>query len=150
MSHKKILAISSGGGHWKELLRVLPGFESYEVVFATVDSAYRHDVSGSRLYQVTDSCQWDRGALLKTFLEVLWVVVKERPAVVFSTGAAPGFFGLFWGKLLGARTIWLDSVANVDRLSLSGRLARRFADLWLTQWPHLACEDGPVCRGQVL
>ena len=70
--------------------------------------------------------------------------------VVISTGAAPGFFGLAFGKLLGARTIWIDSMANVEELSLSGRQVRRFADLWLTQWPHLARPDGPRYEGGVV
>ena len=54
------------------------------------------------------------------------------------------------GRLLGARTIWLDSIANVDELSLSGLKARRHADLWLTQWPHLARPEGPFYMGAVM
>jgi hypothetical protein len=69
---------------------------------------------------------------------------------VISTGAAPGLFGVAIGSLLGARTIWVDSIANGEELSLSGHRARRFADLWLTQWPHLASKDGPFYRGSVL
>jgi hypothetical protein len=34
--------------------------------------------------------------------------------------------------------VWIDSVANVEELSLSGRLASERVDLCLTQWPHLA------------
>ena len=46
------------------------------------------------------------------------------------------FFVLRWaGDLL---SFLLDSVANVDELSLSGRLASETADLCLTQWPQLA------------
>ena len=33
---------------------------------------------------------------------------------------------------------------------MSGRVAGRVADLWLTQWPHLARDEGPFCRGSVL
>jgi hypothetical protein len=44
--------------------------------------------------------------------------------------------------MVGARTIWLDSIANSDRPSLSGTFARPFASLWLTQWKHLA--DGAL------
>jgi hypothetical protein len=51
--------------------------------------------------------------------------------------------------MLGARTVWLDSIANVEILSRAGRLAGPIADLWLTQWPHLASEEGPHCAGSV-
>ena len=70
------------------------------------------------------------------------MLLRERPHVVISTGAAPGYLALRAGKLLGARTIWIDSVANVEELSLSGRMSSSVADLCLTQWPHLA--DGDV------
>jgi hypothetical protein len=52
--------------------------------------------------------------------------------------------------LLGAKTVWIDSIANVQTLSMSGRLVRHFADLWLTQWPHLAHADGVRFEGAVL
>jgi hypothetical protein len=70
--------------------------------------------------------------------------------VVISTGAAPGYFALRFGKRLGARTIWLDSIANVDELSLSGQRAGKYAGLWLTQWQHLATPAGPHFAGAVL
>ena len=52
--------------------------------------------------------------------------------------------------MLGARTLFLDSIANAEELSLSANLARRHCDLVLTQWPHLAEGDGPGYRGSVL
>jgi hypothetical protein len=42
------------------------------------------------------------------------------------------------GKMLGAQVIWIDSITNVERISLSGRIVRRIADLFLVQWPELA------------
>ena len=47
---------------------------------------------------------------------------------------------------MGARTIWIDSMANVDKMSMAGRLARRYSDLWLTQWPHLGVAGGSLLR----
>jgi hypothetical protein len=55
-----------------------------------------------------------------------------------------------FGKWLGARVVWVDSIANVEELSMSGAKAGSFVDLWLTQWPHLARESGPHCFGNVL
>ena len=70
--------------------------------------------------------------------------------VVISTGAAPGLLCLPAARLIGARTLWIDSIANGERLSLSGRIARRLAHECLTQWEHLACEPKPKYRGAVL
>ena len=78
------------------------------------------------------------------------MLLRERPDVVVSTGAAPGFLALRLGKLLRARTIWVDSIANAEELSLSGRRIGPHADLWLTQWEPLARPEGPLYRGAVL
>ena len=88
-------------------------------------------------------------ALARSALEILRVLARERPDVVVSTGAAPGYLTIRAARLFGARTAWIDSVANVEELSLSGRMASTRADLCLTQWPHLA--GGRVrYRGAVL
>ena len=66
------------------------------------------------------------------------------------TGAGPGYFAVRLGKLFGMKTIWIDSIANVERLSLSGRQVEPYADLWLTQWSHLAGVGGPRYAGAML
>lgn len=76
--------------------------------------------------------------LLGVFIRCLVIVLRERPDIVISTGAAPGCLMCFLGKLSGAKVVWLDSITNVEQLSLSGRLIRPFADLFLVQWPDLA------------
>ncbi|WP_299235919.1 hypothetical protein [uncultured Halomonas sp.] len=71
------------------------------------------------------------------------IVRRSQPDLVISTGAAPGLLVLFAGFLLGKKTLWVDSIANCRRLSLSGRAAKLFATRVLTQWPDLA--TGRVC-----
>lgn len=147
---KKVLAVASGGGHWVQLLRLRTAFAGCEVVFATVQASYAEQVPGARFYKITDATRWSRWDLVKMMAQVCWIVLRERPDVVVSTGAAPGVVALRLGKWLGARTIWLDSIANVEQMSMSGLRVRHFADLWLTQWAHLASEDGPRYVGEVL
>jgi len=88
--------------------------------------------------------------LLILACNLIWIFIKEKPGVVISTGAAPGYFALLLGKWFGARTIWIDSMANIEDLSMSGSRVGRYADLWLTQWPHLAKSEGPHYAGGVL
>jgi UDP-N-acetylglucosamine:LPS N-acetylglucosamine transferase len=150
VARQKLLAISSGGGHWVQLLRIGTAFESCDVTFVTTHESYRSQVNGHRFLTVTDSNLSTKFRLLKTAAEVAWIILTERPDIVVSTGAAPGYFALRLGHLMGAKTIWLDSIANVDRLSVSGRQIGRCADLWLTQWPDLAKAGGPYYVGSVL
>lgn len=131
-------------------MRVLPSFEGHDLAFVTTNRSFSDPVRKFRFYLVEDSNISCKLRLILTFLGMALVVLKERPHIVFTTGAAPGFFAIVLGRLLGAKTIWLDSLANLNRLSLCGSFVRRFADLWLTQWPHLSCEGGPEFKGSVL
>jgi len=141
------VAIASGGGHWVQICRLRPLLDDFDVIYVSVDPSDAEDVGGRRLELVRDASRWNKLALFLQALQILRILVQLRPDVVISTGAAPGFFGLLFGKMLGARTVWIDSLANVAELSLSGRWVRRFADLWLTQWPHLARPEGPQYVG---
>ncbi len=132
------------------MLRLRPAFEGQQTVYVTTDAAYAKDVAGSKLMVVTDANRNVPLKLIRSFFEVLWNVVRTRPDVVISTGAAPGLFGILFGRLVGAKTIWVDSIANAERLSMSGRLASKLAHIALTQWPHLEATPSPSYHGSIL
>lgn len=150
MEQKRVLAIASGGGHWQQLMRLRPAFENQRAIFVTTDEAYAVDVPGSDLFVVTDANRDHPMKLIRSAWEVFSRVVRLRPDVVISTGAAPGLFGIIFGRLVGARTIWVDSIANAEALSLSGRIALKASHVALTQWPHLAETRGPRYHGSIL
>lgn len=146
----KVLAISSSGGHWEQLMLVVGCFAGDDIVYANTLDGLAQKSGVSPAYLVMD-CNRDRVMdNLRCASQVFSIIRKEKPDVIISTGAAPGIIALMIGKLMGARTIWLDSVANSERLSLSGKMAGRIADLWLTQWAHLATKNGPQYFGSVL
>jgi len=146
---KKVLSVASGGGHWIQLLRLSPAFEGCEVRFVTTNHDFGKNVD-SPVYVVNDSNINQKFKVSFMFLQMLWILIKYRPDVVITTGAAPGFAAIFWGKLFKAKTIWIDSIANAGELSGSGKRAKRFADVWLTQWEHLESESGPRFEGRVV
>ncbi len=148
----RILAIASGGGHWEQLLIISAAFDGHEVSFAnTLDGLAER--SGIAECRVISDCNRDQPlASLRSAWDSLALILRIRPEIVVTTGAAPGLIALFWGRLLGARTIWIDSVANSEQLSMSGKIARRIAHLHLTQWQHVAEAAGGKTRflGSVL
>ena len=144
----RVLALSSGGGHWLQLCRLAPAWQGHEVVSACTAAGPPMPGGVIRHHVLPDATRWDRIGLIKLTLAVGAVVLRERPQVIITTGAAPGLLGLCWGRLIGAHTVWIDSLANVDALSGAGRLAAFVADEWLTQWPHLQ-RMGPAHRGDL-
>ena len=151
-SGPKVLAISSGGGHWVELMRLEPAFDGCEVCFASVCEGFRREVesTGRRFHCIPDTTRWSFGRIPWALLVILKVLIRERPDVIITTGAAPGYLACIAGKILGIRCCWVDSIANAEELSLSGTKARRWIDLLLTQWPNLARDNGAQYRGNVL
>jgi UDP-N-acetylglucosamine:LPS N-acetylglucosamine transferase len=145
----KVLAVASAGGHWAQLQRLTPAFEGCETVFVSTMDPGLSDAN-ARVYVVPNAHRSTKLNVLKLLGAMLRITLAERPDVVISTGAAPGYIALRCGRLIGARTVWVDSIANVDQLSMSGRLAQRVADLCLTQWPHLARPKGPFFAGRVM
>ena len=156
----RVLAIASGGGHWTQLLRLRPAWDGCTVSYATTHPGYRKDIAtlhageSVRFHVVPDANMSQKIQLGWQLLAVARVLVRERPDVVVTTGASVGYFALRLGRFLGARTIWVDSIANGAELSLAGQRVRRYADLWLTQWPDLAggseSDDQPGYRGAVI
>jgi len=148
---RRLLAVASGGGHWMQLRRIVPAFEGFETVYASVDQDPPAALAGQRYYRVRDASRRRPLAFAPLVPQLARILLKERPEVVVTTGAAPGLVALALARrLVGSRTVWIDSIANVERLSTSGEQARRVADVWLTQWEHLARPEGPHFWGAVL
>ena len=147
---RRVLLISSGGGHWVQLLRLQSAWTRHEAVYVTVQAHYAEQVPGHVFHTITDATRWDRWRIFRMVVEVAVLVLRLRPDVIVTTGAAPGVVALRVGKWLGASTVWIDSIANVEAVSLSGIKVRACADLWLTQWEHLARPEGPYYTGSVL
>ena len=146
----KVLAIASGGGHWVQLMRLRPAFADAKMTFVTVRPTYQSDVPGEDFRVIPDATRWNKFKLLFMAAKIFWIVATVRPDVVVSTGAAPGYFAIRFGRWLGARTCWLDSIANAEELSLSGQQIRPHASIVLTQWPHVAESSGVEFAGSVL
>lgn len=146
---KKILAVSSSGGHWIQLNRLRPFLSQYNTIYVSTDKSLKVTVTED-YYSVRDASMWDKFGLVIQSLQIFFIILRVRPDIIISTGAAPGFFAILIGKVFRKKTIWIDSIANADEMSLAGMKIKKFADVWLTQWPELATDEGPSYKGQVL
>lgn len=141
MKSLKICLVASAGGHLSQLLSLAPVWQGREVVIVSTGEMVREKIEKLGTAYVVGECNRQQpvktlGVMFKCF-KIVW---NERPNVILSTGAAAGFLVCCWGKLLGAKVIWVDSIANAQKLSMSGRMIRPFADLILSQWPDVAAK----------
>lgn len=80
-----------------------------------------------------------------------WKVLREeRPDVIVTTGAAVAIPFFFVGRVLGAKTVYIEVIDRVNAPTLSGRLCRPMTDLFVVQWPEMeSVYRGSVCLGSV-
>lgn len=147
---RRILAVSSGGGHWVQMMRLRPAFAGAEVHYATVDGSVAEVVSPAPVHVYPDANKDTPLRLALAAARLAIIVLRVRPDVVVSTGAAGGYLAIRFARLLGARTMFIDSIANARQLSVSARLAQKAADIVLSQWPAVARANGVAYRGAVL
>ena len=76
--------------------------------------------------------------ILSTLTRALYFVLRERPDVIITTGSLPIAIVCVVAKCFGSKIVWIDSVAQFEDLSMSGKLMLNKADLLLTQWPEIA------------
>ena len=139
VKRKKICLAASAGGHLSQLLLLEQLWESNEVVCVSTGMMVKEKLQEIGRTYIVGECNNQQP--VRTFFvafKCLFIVLKEKPDIIISTGAAVGFLICFWAKLFGAHVIWVDSIANTEDLSLSGRMIRRYANLILSQWPHVA------------
>ena len=148
----KVLAVSSPGGHWVQLTRICRKLEDrHDIVYASPRSQYQLSAKDQCVvHNILDAAADKKWRLLPLVFQVLYLIAREHPNVIISTGAAPGVVAILLGKVLGRRTVWIDSIANVESLSSSGRMVQRYTDVVLTQWEPLSDDESILYRGAVL
>jgi len=148
---KKLIAVASVGGHWVQLLRITKNLEDeYDLRYISTNPKWARLVN-KQFYSVPEFSHWNIWKILPSIPRIFFILMKEQPDAVISTGAAPGLLTVLIAKyFFRKKTIWIDSIANVVRLSASGRLAQKFGiDYIYTQWKHLA-NDKVKFAGTVL
>lgn len=147
---KRVLAIASGGGHWQQLMLLRPAFAGQDVFYISTLPGLP-EADNAHPFAIVPDCNRHRPIdAVRSTAAIGWHVLRRRPHLVITTGALPGLIALVFGRLVGARTVWIDSVANAERLSMSGAVAKRVAHHCLCQWQHVAEETGAEFAGSVL
>jgi UDP-N-acetylglucosamine:LPS N-acetylglucosamine transferase len=119
-------------------MKISQSWQHHSVVYVSTLAVVRDSIERLGPVHIIGECNRQHPfKALAVLLRSVRVVWKERPDVVLTTGSLPLAMVALVAKLFGAKIIWIDSITNVERLSMSGRLVRPFADVCLTQWAHL-------------
>ncbi len=141
---KKILFISSTGGHLSEMLMLSPMFEKYDYHIITEKTKsnmfllekYPNKVDfllyGTKTHFLTYPFK-----LIYNTLKSLLLYFKIRPKVIITTGAHTAGPMCCIGKLFGSKIIYIETLANSKTKTVTGRIIYHFADLFIVQWESM-------------
>jgi len=138
---RKDLAICvacSPGGHMIQAKRFEEAYRDYRHFFFTFRGAVAEDLRKTEVvYAIPNVVRQNPLSWLTGVLLSFVIACKTRPDVVLTTGAGVVVFFCVFAKLLGAKLVYIESVANIKRPTLTARILYPFADLFLVQWPGL-------------
>jgi UDP-N-acetylglucosamine:LPS N-acetylglucosamine transferase len=131
----KICVVSSIGGHLDEVMQLYPVIREHDWFFVVnAEGSIPKEIQGRTIRVTHSERDWK---LLVNFWEAAKVIFRCRPDVILSFGAGPAVpFGVV-GKLVGARVVFVETFAAVEKPTLTGRLMYRISDLFIFQWKKL-------------
>ncbi|MBN2248006.1 MAG: UDP-N-acetylglucosamine--LPS N-acetylglucosamine transferase [Coriobacteriia bacterium] len=147
-----VCLVCSSGGHFAELYRLQEAWRGFEPVWITFDSHDTRSVlRGQRMICAYGPTNRNLVNLARNTVLAWRVLSRERPMAVVSTGAGVAVPFLLVARLRQIAGVYIESLARVSDLSLSGRITYHLASEFLVQWPGLT-ERYPRARyeGRVL
>jgi hypothetical protein len=136
MKKLKICVVASPGGHLTQVLRISRAWKQYSAFYVSTSQTVASSLTKrGRYYIIEESGRGHFFSTFKCLVQCIRIIIREKPNVIISGGSGCGSFLCVIGKLFGAKAVWLDSIANVDKMSLSGMVTRPFVDLCIVQWP---------------
>lgn len=138
---KKVIFISSTGGHLVELLKLENIFSNYDFCVVTEKISTTDSIKkkyGKKVYRLIYGTKDHKliypFKLLVNCLFSLYIYIKERPEFIVTTGAHTAGPMCCIGKLFGSRIIFIESMANLATKTITGRLVYPISDLFIVQW----------------
>ncbi|MED9979114.1 MAG: PssD/Cps14F family polysaccharide biosynthesis glycosyltransferase [Bacilli bacterium] len=147
MNKKKVLFISSTGGHLEELTQLKSMFDRYDYYLVTEKTKSNMSLLKKYPKRVSFLIYGTYTTFLKKitypfkliancFIS-LYIYIKVRPKFIVSTGAHTAGPMCLIGKIFGSKIIFIETFANSKTRTKTGRIVYKFADLFIVQWKEM-------------
>lgn len=133
----KICFAASSGGHYEQLMMLKPLMEKYESFIVTEKTLYKASVKEKKIYymhQVNRRESLFTIWMLMNLVHSMFIMMRERPNVVITTGVLAMIPISLLVKLTGGKLIYIESFAKVTSPTKTGKLLYKFADQFYVQW----------------
>jgi len=141
---KKVLFISSTGGHLNELLQLKPMFSKYDSYLITEKTKTNKNLNNEDLNNIYYLFYGTKSQIIKylfvfsfNIIKSFYLFLKIRPNVIITTGAHTSVPMCYIGKLFRKKIIYIETFANMNTKTLTGKLIYPIADLFVVQWESM-------------
>jgi beta-1,4-N-acetylglucosaminyltransferase len=140
-----VLLFASPGGHLDQLIQI---YKKLDVkCLLVVDDKISDDQSLDLNYITLKS--GERYLIWINIFKCILILFKSRPKVIISTGAGSALIFFILSKMICSKTIFIESIARVTSLSLTGRLSKKLVTKFYVQWPKLADKEQVNYHGRI-
>ncbi len=136
MKKKKVIMISSSGGHYEQLNMLKPLSKEFDLVWITERTNYEIPSD----YKLIQTGLRDKLLVLKmciNMLKSIYLFIFIRPSYIVTTGTIIAFPFALISKITRCKFIYIETFARVTDGTKSGRLMYRMSDLFIIQWKSL-------------
>lgn len=140
---KRVLFVSSTGGHLNELLQLskaMENYDSYIITEKTKSTMSLKEKYGSKLKFLKYGSKSHLSYIYifpYNCIRAFFLFLKIRPKVVVTTGAHTGVILCYIAKLFRRKVIYIETFANIKTKSMSGKLVYPIADKFIVQWESM-------------
>lgn len=142
---KKVLFISSTGGHLNELLMLKSMFNKYNYQIITENTASSKNLKKKYGNKNTHYLIYGtrKKKLIYPFVLTINTIIsfiyylRFRPKYIVTTGAHTAGPICCIGKIFGSKIIFIETFANRNTKSATGKIVYKFADLFIVQWKEM-------------
>lgn len=143
MKRKKILLVSSKGGHFAQLLCLEDLFLKYDYLLLTEESKSTKPLKEKYNMKFLKSRSKGQGRgilfiwslIVNSFL-TLKIFTKHFPKVIITTGSHTALPVCILGKLLGIKVVYILSYARVNSEERTASFLYPIVDKFIVQWPE--------------
>ena len=118
--------------------QLAPIYEKYEHFYFTFKGGVADEMKKTvQVFTTPDILRYNPFTWIGGALVSIYTAIIKRPDIVITTGAGAVVLFCIFAKLLGAKLIFIESMAKVKQPTLTAKILYPFADLFLVQWPGL-------------
>lgn len=131
----KVCLVGSSGGHLTHLYMLKPFWKNKERFWVTFDKEdARSLLEGEKVYPCYYPTNRSIKALIINTFIAIKVLIKERPNLIISSGAAVAVPFFYLGKLFGAKLIYIEVFDRIDKPTMTGKMVYPIVDKFIVQW----------------